>query len=245
MKANCNGYVQINNTKKGRTYQHILEAEKKLGRNLKEGEVVHHIDQNRSNNNLDNLLVFKTTSDHMRHHNLKEEDQRLERLEDGAFICLSLKPSYKPSSRFNNRILSRPCGVCGIPTKNAKFCSVTCSNSLKSPKIVNRKATKRIYGEDLHKLVWSTPIETLRNQFGVSGNAIRKWCKLENIKTPTNGFWNKVYSNKLDSLYCPIWPAETQEKFDSCRVYFIASTRFNDQSQDVGCKDTRNRLPLN
>ena len=155
----------------------------------------------------------------MRHHNLKEQDQILERLEDGAFICLSLKPSSKPSSRLNNRILSRPCCVCGIPTKNAKFCSITCSNSLKSPKIVNRKATTRVYGEDLHKLVWSIPTETIGKLFGVSGNAIKKWCRLESIETPARGFWNKVSSNKLEGLYCPIWQAETQDRFNSCSIY--------------------------
>lgn len=193
MKANCNGYVQINNTKEGRTYQHIVEAELKIGRKIEKGEVVHHIDEDRSNNSWDNLIVFKTNSDHMRHHSLKDEDQKLEELGDGSFICVSLK------------VVIRSCLVCGSQTKNLKFCSQECANSLNSPREVKRKATSRIYGESLHKLVWSMPVEALGKQLGVDGNSIRKWCKRENIETPNRGFWTKVRAEKFDYLFCPLF----------------------------------------
>ena len=48
--------------------EHVLVAEQKLGRRLKKGEVVHHIDENKSNNNPDNLIVFASNADHSAYH---------------------------------------------------------------------------------------------------------------------------------------------------------------------------------
>lgn len=75
-KAQSNGLV----------HKHILVAESILGRNLSKEEVVHHIDQNRLNNDPSNLLVFKTKSDHSRFHNKKHPE--LIKQEDGTFICI-------------------------------------------------------------------------------------------------------------------------------------------------------------
>ena len=52
----------------GAVYVHIIEAEKMLGRNLFDGEVVHHKDRNRLNNSYENLLVFESMADHSRFH---------------------------------------------------------------------------------------------------------------------------------------------------------------------------------
>lgn len=44
-------------------YEHVLIAEEDvLGRPIREGEVVHHLDKNRSNNSPDNLLVLLNPS---------------------------------------------------------------------------------------------------------------------------------------------------------------------------------------
>ena len=45
-----------------------MVAELKLGRYLKKGEVVHHIDLDKSNNSFDNLVVL-SNADHLRVHN--------------------------------------------------------------------------------------------------------------------------------------------------------------------------------
>lgn len=53
--ANSGGYVR----------EHRLVVEKSLGRYLTDTEVVHHIDEDPSNNNLDNLVVYETNGMHL------------------------------------------------------------------------------------------------------------------------------------------------------------------------------------
>lgn len=50
-------------------YEHTLVAEKKLNRYLRDGETVHHIDYDKTNNNPENLIVL-TNPDHARLHSL-------------------------------------------------------------------------------------------------------------------------------------------------------------------------------
>lgn len=57
-RAHPNGYV----------YEHIIVAETKLGRPLLEGEVVHHIDLDKTNNHPDNLQVFASQTEHINYH---------------------------------------------------------------------------------------------------------------------------------------------------------------------------------
>lgn len=52
---------------RGRVLEHILVAEKKLGRYLHDDEQVHHRDRDKANNDPDNLLVL-TSSEHARLH---------------------------------------------------------------------------------------------------------------------------------------------------------------------------------
>ncbi|WP_071131351.1 HNH endonuclease signature motif containing protein [Enterococcus timonensis] len=46
-------------------HEHRVVAEEMIGRPLRAGEVVHHIDHNRRNNNPENLMVFPSQADHM------------------------------------------------------------------------------------------------------------------------------------------------------------------------------------
>ena len=48
------------------TYVHRWVEERKLGRKLRSGEVVHHIDGNSLNNSPNSLKVYKNQSQHMR-----------------------------------------------------------------------------------------------------------------------------------------------------------------------------------
>lgn len=50
-------------------HTHRVVAESILGRPLRKGEVVHHIDLNKRNNKPENLIVFRTQAEHVRYHN--------------------------------------------------------------------------------------------------------------------------------------------------------------------------------
>jgi hypothetical protein len=58
------GYV-----KRGGRHEHRLVAESVLGRALRADEIVHHIDENKQNNSVENLRVL-SQGEHMREHGL-------------------------------------------------------------------------------------------------------------------------------------------------------------------------------
>lgn len=50
------------------THLHRFNIECKIGRKLYQGEVVHHIDGNKLNNNINNLILLKNQSQHIKLH---------------------------------------------------------------------------------------------------------------------------------------------------------------------------------
>jgi len=67
------GYIMIllpshPRTKRSYVFEHILVVEKFIGRYLHPNEVVHHIDRNKMNNNIDNLMVFQSNAEHLKFH---------------------------------------------------------------------------------------------------------------------------------------------------------------------------------
>ena len=83
-KTDGRGYIYIKQPThpfaNARAYvaEHRLVMEKKIGRFLKPHEVVHHIDQNPSNNLPDNLQLFDGITSHTLHHKelLKENGRK-------------------------------------------------------------------------------------------------------------------------------------------------------------------------
>lgn len=62
-----NGYVEFTNGEHKNRSVHRVLMEQFLGRKLTQNEVVHHIDENKHNNSLENLVVM-TRSEHASHH---------------------------------------------------------------------------------------------------------------------------------------------------------------------------------
>ena len=78
---NKEGYKQIykpNNPEareNGYAPEHRVRASKKLGRQLRDGEVVHHIDGNKLNNRPSNLQVM-TREEHWKVHHSKKRNKK-------------------------------------------------------------------------------------------------------------------------------------------------------------------------
>jgi hypothetical protein len=139
----------------GLVYEHIVVAEKKLGRKLRDGEAVHHEDENRHNNSEDNLFIFATADDHNRFH---ATGVRL--LVDDYYIS---PPILKD------------CECCGKSFKtttshDGTFCSTECSSK-------SQRRTERPTKEELYEMIKTKSFIQIGEYYGVSDNAIRKWCK--------------------------------------------------------------------
>ena len=57
-RSDSQGYVK----------EHIMIVEDVIGFPLPEGSVFHHIDGNGMNNKLNNLMIFKSSADHLKYH---------------------------------------------------------------------------------------------------------------------------------------------------------------------------------
>jgi len=141
----------------GCVYEHVLVAEKTLNRYLRPGETVHHIDANRSNNSPENLMVFAESKYHTMYHMSHGRGELVE-LSDGTFI-------YKLSKTVNK------CVQCGKDTLSKEFCSSKCAS-------FQQRHVEWPTKEELEEMVYKkVPFLTIGKRFGVSDNAVRKWCK--------------------------------------------------------------------
>jgi hypothetical protein len=68
------GYIKVRDPlnvmadHRGYVWEHRLVMAKHLGRPLTRTEVVHHIDDNKCNNHISNLMLFASQSEHIAHH---------------------------------------------------------------------------------------------------------------------------------------------------------------------------------
>lgn len=139
----------------GCVYEHIIVAEEKLGRLLNDGECVHHINKVRNDNIKENLIVFKTIADHTAFH-------------QGCEIEL-IGDVYIAKTHKNNI-----CPNCGEHKDyKAKYC-LNCRN-------IARRKVERPNKEMLLDLIKAKTFAQIGKMYGVSENAVRKWCKLYNL----------------------------------------------------------------
>jgi hypothetical protein len=62
-------------TKRGYVYEHILVAEKMIGKSIKRDAVVHHINGIFTDNRPSNLMIFPNNTEHLRFHREQKEIQ--------------------------------------------------------------------------------------------------------------------------------------------------------------------------
>ena len=72
-RISANGYIEIRvkdhpRNRGGYVFEHILVMERMIGRYLTKEEVVHHINQNKQDNRVENLMLFQNRKDHAVYH---------------------------------------------------------------------------------------------------------------------------------------------------------------------------------
>lgn len=146
----------------GNVHEHLVKAEEKMGRKLTKNEVVHHEDRDRANNSLDNLYVFKDLANHSRYH------------KTGLKTFNGTNWESIPELGSKNNPYVKRCRYCDKEYKttfeDSIYCSVACSS------MVTRKCERP--GKDtLYSLLKHNNFTSVGKMFGVSDNAVRKWCK--------------------------------------------------------------------
>lgn len=198
------GYVLVNMPEHSRAYdvngrnnesdhyvkEHILVAEEILDRPLREGEVTHHLDLNKTNNSPDNLLVLSGPM-HIKLHNWLNKH--------------TITPNEYQEAR-NERGCVR-CVICEKPvSSDSVHCSPECHaigtkiNSKKFDGSANNKKCNYPDRETLEQLIWSKPTTVVAEELGVSDKAIEKLCRKLDVDKPPRGYWTKVKAG----LICPL-----------------------------------------
>ena len=144
--------------KNGLVYEHIIKAEEKLNRKLKEGEVVHHMNGNKKDNRHKNLIVFKTTSDHSIFH--KSDHSQLIKNKDGSWSCKRKENLY--CDYCDKEITNR---------HNKRYCSEECMH-------IDQRKVERPCAEQLKKDLMETNFVQVGKKYGVTDGEIgRASCR--------------------------------------------------------------------
>lgn len=149
-------------------YLHVLVAEEKLGRYLLPAEVVHHVDENKTNNDPTNLMVFCTKADHTSFHLHNCDLTTITQLSNGSW-------------KSNN--VSTRCPECGqYKDGHSKIC-LSCYKQKARSSIKPEK-------EELRAILQQTKghFTNVGKHYGVSDNAVRKWCKSYNLPSHSRDY---------------------------------------------------------
>lgn len=153
--------------KAGIVREHTYKVSRYIGRKLLPDECVHHIDRDRSNNSMDNLMLM-TNSSHMALH--QREDNNNAPVE--KLICLICADVFYDST-----------------LRNRKYCSHACRN-------IGYRIFE-VSPSDLQDLLWEMPMTDIAKLYNVSGRAIRKRADKLSLNRPPVGHWSTPVENRI------------------------------------------------
>lgn len=191
----------------GCVYEHILIAEQKIGRLLKDSEVVHHIDFNGLNNNPDNLLVLQNTSEHTKLHNYIKNNipYIIKYNEDKSAYINCIEEDNNcfiiTSNTFKNR---NRCIDCGIIIDDKAIRCKQCF-LIKKRNTIKLKLNNNLYSfnfpsrESLKYQIRMLPFTSVAKLYNVTDNAVRKWCKYYNLPFHSNEI-QKMSDNEWENI---------------------------------------------
>ena len=151
----------------GYVYEHIVVAQKAMGRDLTDKEEVHHLNGIRDDNNPENLLVLEA-SQHSKLHNWLRSNN----------IDLEGRDNFPRSKTYKT---DRSCIICNelIKGHSRYYCSRVCQQK--------QTSTNRPRKETLeHLFDTGVPFTQMGKMYGVSDNAVRKWFEFYNMPTKRN-----------------------------------------------------------
>lgn len=152
----------------GYIYEHIKIAEEYLGRPLSSDEVVHHLDEDRSNNRTENLLIL-LRSEHMKLHSWMKS-------------CVTNGKPLDDNRMNSKKSKATTCEECGISLQNkqTKYCSLECRD------VGTSRKSKIPSKSELEELLDAkTSYLALGRRYGVCDNAVRKWARKYGLLTTT------------------------------------------------------------
>jgi hypothetical protein len=164
-----------NNCKHSNQYAHVLVAKAFIG-DIPKGYEVNHIDKNRANNHVSNLEIVSHRANVLHGKGYKGdyktvESKCLELIAEGMVSTTELSKALSISTGSVLTILKanniEPLGiVIGRPRTKAEI-----------DYYVSLRKVDRPTKEELEELIPNNTFVALGKKYGVSDNAIRKWCK--------------------------------------------------------------------